>query len=178
VPRLVLVNGAPGCGKSTISDALARDNRMMLALDIDRIKHSLGRWNEDPAASGMQARRLALALVREQLRCGLDVVVGQYLARPTFIETLGQAASQVDAQFVELILHLDAPVLAARLAERVRAPDRAEHVVNNTFVGPEDACALADSIVRLRRLRPYAHLVDARGSVSDVLARVKSVLAR
>ena len=176
--RLVVVNGAPGSGKSTISDAVAHDTRMMLALDIDSLKHALGRWDEDPAASGTQARRLALAVVEEQLRCGFDVVVGQYFARPTFIESLERAATRMDAQFVELILDLDAPALAERLAERVRAPDRAEHLVNNTLVGPEDAWTLADSIARLRRLRPLAHVVDARGTVSEVLTRVRSILAQ
>lgn len=44
--RLVLINGAPGAGKSTLAQALAQDRPMTLALDIDALKHSLGCWAE------------------------------------------------------------------------------------------------------------------------------------
>lgn len=91
--RLVLINGAPGSGKSTIAQALAQDRSMTLALNIDGLKHSLGRWDEDPSASGLHARRLTLALASEQLRAGFDLVIGQYLARAPFIEDLERLAS-------------------------------------------------------------------------------------
>ena len=58
--RLVLINGAPGSGKSTLADGLAQDQPMTLALDVDVIKHSLGRWSDDLLASGLHARRLSL----------------------------------------------------------------------------------------------------------------------
>lgn len=86
--RLVLINGAPGSGKSTIAQALAQDRAMTLALDVDGIKHSLGRWEEDPLASGLHARRLTLALAGEQLQAGFDVVIGQYLPEPSSSRTL------------------------------------------------------------------------------------------
>lgn len=76
--RLVLINGSPGSGKSTLADGLAQDRPMTLALDVDVIKHSLGRWSDDLLASGPHARRLSLALAREQLSAGYDVVLGQY----------------------------------------------------------------------------------------------------
>ncbi len=75
---------APGSGKSTLAEAFAQDVPMTLALDIDAIRHSLGRWEEDPSASGLLARRLGLALARQHLTAGYDVVVGQYVARTDF----------------------------------------------------------------------------------------------
>ena len=53
--RLILINGAPGSGKSTVAHAVAQDSSMTLALEIDTIKHSLGRWDEDPQVSGLHA---------------------------------------------------------------------------------------------------------------------------
>lgn len=174
--RLVLINGAPGSGKSTIAQALARDKAMTLALDIDGLKHSLGRWDEDPSASGLHARRLATALANEQLRAGFDVVIGQYLARTPFIEDLERMAARHGARFYEFVLELDAATLAKRLAERAGNPDRLEHAVNNRLVGPDDATALVQALESLRQRRPHAQWVKAAGSLSSTLGIVRAAL--
>jgi predicted kinase len=164
--RLVLINGAPGSGKSTIASSLAQDRPLTLALDVDALKHALGRWDIDTASSGIHARRLSLALAREQLRSGYDVVVGQYLAKTPFIEDLERLAGECGAQFHECVLDLDAATLAARLAARTTKPDRPEHKVNNRLVGPDAAARLVQSLDSLRVSRPHAIWVDARGSVA------------
>jgi predicted kinase len=122
--RLVLINGAPGSGKSTMAQALAQDRSMTLALDMDGIKHALGRWQDDPLAAGLHARRLTLALASEHLQAGFDIVLGQYLARTPFIEDLKRLAERHGARFYELILHLHAGTLSKRLAGRASRPDR------------------------------------------------------
>jgi predicted kinase len=177
MPRLVLINGAPGSGKSTLAQALAQDRQMTLALDVDSIKHSLGRWDRDPSASGLHARRLSLALAAEQLTAGHDAIVGQYLARTAFIEDLAALAERLGARFLEFILDVDASTLAARLALRARDPDRPEHLLNNQLVGPDDAKPLVQSMERLRRARPQAIVVDARGPRSSTLELLRDALS-
>jgi predicted kinase len=174
--RLVLINGAPGSGKSTIAHALAQDGQMALALDIDALKHSLGRWAEDPSASGLHARRLTLVVASEQLRAGFDLVIGQYLARTSFIEDLERLAERHGAWFHEFVLDLDAAALEKRLAERASSPDRQEHAVNNRLVGPDDAAALVQSMELLRQRRPRACWVDAAGSLSATLSILRTGL--
>lgn len=167
--RLVLINGAPGAGKSTLAQALAQDRPMTLALDIDVLKHSLGRWADDPASSGTHARRLALTLAREQLATGHDVVVGQYLARTPFIDDLAALASAVAAEFREVVIDMTEDALRERLSHRTAGPTRREHEVNNRLVGPADAAQLISSLEPLRHARPHAVWVDGTGSIESTL---------
>ncbi len=175
---LVLINGAPGSGKSTLASSVASERPLALALDIDAIRHNLGGWHDDQRSSGLQARRLAIALARRQLGDGHDVVVGQYLARVEFIDELEAVARQVHAHFVEIALVLDAASLASRLASRVAAPTRPEHAVNNRLVGPADAETLVAAMDRVLAARPQAVRIDGSGTVRQTLDAVRQALPR
>ena len=149
---------------------------MTLALDVDGLKHALGRWRDDPIASGLHARRLALALAHEHLRAGWDVVVGQYLARTEFIEQLERCCAAAGAMFVEVVLELSSAELAARLACRAAAPSRTEHLVNNQLVVSDDAQHFLESLRSLRETRPNAMWVAAQGTVAETLERLRAVV--
>jgi len=173
---VVLLNGAPGVGKSTLADLVVRQRPMMLALDVDGIKHALGRWDEDAGEAGRHARRLAVALIREHLAAGHDVAVAQYLARTEFIEELERISTDGGAQFVEVILVVDEPHLSQRLRERQAHPGRPEHAINNDLVGPADAPRLVASIDEIQELRPRSTRIDASGSLADTLGRILAVV--
>jgi len=174
-PVLLLLNGAPGSGKSTLVTLLAQRRPLALALDVDQLKHALGGWADDLQASGVQARRLALAAARQHLADGHDVLIGQYLARPAFLEQLEDLAAECGARFVEAALVLEADGLAGRLAARRRAPDRPEQAANDRFVGPADAAAHAAALEELLTVRPHVHRLDAgrpREELVGLLARI------
>lgn len=175
-PTLMLINGAPGSGKSTLAALLAAQTPLALALDIDALKHALGGWDRDLHASGLQARRLAVAMIRQHLADGHDVVIGQYLARTPFLEELEQLAADCGATFVEAALVVDEETLAQRLAGRRAVPDRPEQAANDRFVGPEHAPDLVASIKTVLQQRPAAHRIDARGSRGQVLAQLRAMI--
>ena len=177
MPRLILINGAPGTGKSTIAHRLAQDRRLALALDLDVLKHSLGQWDADMTAAGYHARLLALAVIATQLDSGHDVHVGQFLAKTEFIDQLESAAQRHGATFVEVILTADVATLQRRLAQRALRPERSEHLINASIVSADDVPALVDAIDRVARLRPSATLVDASGELDETVDRVRRVLA-
>jgi predicted kinase len=79
VPRLILLNGPPGCGKSTLARRYVEDHPLALNLDIDRIRDLLGRWPDHPHQAGLAARAIALAAARAHLRAGHDVMIPQYV---------------------------------------------------------------------------------------------------
>jgi predicted kinase len=131
--RLILVNGAPGGGKSTVARMYADAHPLTLCLDIDQVRDMLGQWRRDAVAAGLLARAIALAAARTHLAAGHDVVIPQFVGRVAFIEQLAELAREVNARFHEIVL-LDSkenslrrfaargpvdgrPVTAAELAE-------------------------------------------------------------
>jgi predicted kinase len=114
---LLLINGAPGVGKSTLAQHYADDHPLTLIIDIDSIRTHLGQWAE-LEASRLVARDLAVALARAHLLDGHDVVVPQYLGRPEFRERLQLLAKETNVPFVEVLLTDDADRITQRFRER------------------------------------------------------------
>jgi predicted kinase len=176
VALLVLLNGAPASGKSTLAQLLAQDEPLSLALDLDVIKHSLGQWEATMPESGLTARRLAMTMITDQLSRGRRVIVGQFLARTEFIEQLAALAGDHRAGFAELILRADPATLIARLRNRSAHPERAEHVVNATQVRLDEVPGFVDAIEQLIGRRPAAAVVDANGCLAETLDLIRRSL--
>ncbi len=125
-PVLVLLNGAPASGKSTLARAWAQRHGadLPLALDIDVLRSMLGGWLEAPGDAGLAARAVAVAGIRAHLASGRDVVVPQYLHRTAFIDELRAVAESVGAGFLECAVTVDAEVAAQRFDERQRRGGR------------------------------------------------------
>lgn len=107
MPRLILLNGPPGCGKSTIARMYADEHPLALNLDVDRVRDLIGGWRDDPTRGGLLARGIALAAAREHLAHGHDVVVPQFLGRVEFVDALDRLAAEVSVEFHELAAMYD-----------------------------------------------------------------------
>jgi len=117
-PKLVLLNGPPAVGKSTLARRYADEHPLTLVLEIDVVRALLGGWLEDPQKSGWAARLIALAMARTHLEAGHDVIVPQLLTRREFVETLRAAAEASGAAFHELTLMDQRDAVLARLELR------------------------------------------------------------
>lgn len=104
MPRLILLNGPPGIGKSTLAATYVQRHPGVLNLDIDRLRTFVGGWRDRFAETGEIVRPLALAMARTHLASGADVVLPQYLGRPSEIERFEQAAHHAGGEFRELVL--------------------------------------------------------------------------
>ncbi len=119
-PVLVLLNGAPASGKSTLARAWAQRHGadLPLALDIDVLRSMLGGWQHAPGDAGLAARAVAVAGIRAHLSAGRDVVVPQYLFRTAFVDELRATAESVAAAFLECAVMVDAAAAADRFDQR------------------------------------------------------------
>lgn len=124
--RLVLINGVPASGKTTLAQMWCQRHaaRLPLCMDIDSVRFMLSGWRDALMEAGLAARDIAIAGIAVHLRSGRDVVVPQYLQRPEFIDRLETTASEYDALFVETALTIDAVTAESRFQERSTASER------------------------------------------------------
>jgi predicted kinase len=131
VVRLILINGAPASGKSTLARRLAADPNastpLALVLDIDIVRGLLGRWMDERGDAGILARQHALAMIDVQLRAGRDVIVPQLLARLDFILQLEAAAAALGAPFIEIALVSSPEAATERFRQRSANPEDQTH---------------------------------------------------
>jgi predicted kinase len=179
VPRLILLNGPPASGKSTLARYYADDHPLTLNLDIDRIRAMIGGWRTELSEAGRLARDIALAAARTHLATGHDVVVPQLVARTEFIARLGSLAAVTGATFHEIFLLPGEQPAIRQYAERARsvagavAPDPA---ISTDRTVAELTQSYRD-ILRVLTVRPEAAVIRTRrGEIelaySELLARI------
>lgn len=181
VPILVLLNGPPASGKSTLARRWVSDHPLALNLDIDIVRAQLGGWTDQPADAGVAARRLAVAMARAHLESGRDVIVPQLLARLEFIEQLARLASEMNSQFVEVALIVDIAAARDAFDRRSASPSEQSHRDAAALVDRGDRHAELDRIHRelsaLIESRPGVHRVEVTpGDVDGTYLRLASAV--
>ena len=161
VPRLILINGAPGSGKSTLARRLVEATHLSLLLEIDTIRGHLGRWADDPAASGVAARRLAIAAAGVHLDAGHDVVVPQFLGRVAFIEQLERAAAEHGSEFIEIALVSSAEDASRRFQARHASVDQnhADARLLQSLPGADSIETMYERMLAMLGTRPHVRYV-------------------
>jgi predicted kinase len=181
VARLIMLNGPPAIGKSTIAARYVDDHPLALDLDLDRIRSLLGRWREDRTAAGLATRVIGLAAARAHLRSGHDVIVPQLLTRPELLDAMAEVADQTGAEFIEIALLDSADSSLRRFAERTERGTDPVHVEIGAIVaadgGEEVLRSYHDRLVAFLTDRPHAIVIESvDGDEEATYRRVLAVL--
>lgn len=177
---LLLLNGAPGVGKSTLARRFVADRPLALDLDLDLVRALLGRWDEWPQDSGRLARDLALVMVRQHLAAGHDVVVPQAVGRLPFVERLAAVAQEAGVRFAHVLLREDRERAVARFETRSRATDRTDQhaAAAEQAGGRAGLLALHDAVLAVAAARQDVLVVPSTdGDVAGTYDRLLAALA-
>ncbi|MGH3493395.1 MAG: AAA family ATPase [Sciscionella sp.] len=175
MPRLIVLNGPPACGKSTLAERYVADHPLALNLDIDRVRRLLGGWKADPLTAGLLARSIALSAARTHLSGGHDVVVSQYLGRVEYLTRLAEVATETGADYHEIVLMDTKDRLLARFAARTAAAADPAHLdaqeILDRFGGTRQLEAMYDRLLLVIAARPHGLVVPAPEGEIDATYR-------
>jgi len=158
---LIVLNGPPGCGKSTLAQRFADDHPLALNLDIDWLRGMLGCWRDDQHQAGLMARAMALAVARIHLAGGRDVIVPQFLGRLDFLEQLDQLARESGAELREIVLLDFKEKALRRFAARWTSGEPTARAAREITVdpGPAELGRMYDRLIDTIADRPAARTI-------------------
>lgn len=176
--RLILLNGPPGIGKSTLAQRYVDEHPLALNLDLDSVRRMLGAWQEQPIEAGLLARAITLEMARVHLGAGHDVIIPQFLGRPQFIAQAEQVAVEAGVPFLEFVLMDSRDSAIGRFLARSEAPQSRAHVEAATlmeqFGGRPALEAMYDRLLLVLSHRPDAQVIQSRdGAADDAYAELR-----
>jgi len=179
IATLILVNGPPGVGKSTIARRIRDDHPLSLLVDFDELWLLIGDWQHNDNTQQL-AITAGLAMARVHLQAGYDVVAAQYAVGHEFFEAIDSIVDETSATCHELVLtgHPErmATQFRQRRAERTLAgePDVSANISDDRI---DEVIAWATkALTAIAASRPHTTVISTDGDVDATYALVCEAL--
>ena len=117
-PKLIIINGALGVGKTTLAERYASKHPLTLQIDIDEVRRKMSFWREEKEMSGMLSKQIACEMARTHLLYLHDVVVSQIFIQSEHLEKLEAIAQACGADFHEFLLFIPREEAITRFVKR------------------------------------------------------------
>lgn len=184
-PVLIIVNGLPGTGKTTLARRLAADVQLPI-FSRDGLYETLYdalecRSGGSPPLLGSAAFTLLYAVIGSVLAAGQSVIVEQFFGRPALrTAELLNLQHQYDFEPFQILCRTEGSVLLERFLARVRAEERhgghqdQEWLEQNTarlLHGQLAPLALGGQLVEIETTTPDSF------NYADLLKQVRAALA-
>lgn len=120
MPSLLLLNGNPGMGKSTLAQRYADEHPLTLNLEVDRLWQMLGQWQTERPESDRLKILYAQQLAGLHLQEGHDVIVPNLFESATICAVFEKVAAAHNAVFKEFVLYSSSDDAIERCKTRAR----------------------------------------------------------
>ena len=170
--KLIILNGPPGVGKSTVAGRLHQEIPSSVLIDVDEIRRmTMPDWRERRKESLSLAFECAADAVEDGLRGGHDVIIEKAIFDAPVIDSFVEIGKKYQAEVYEFLLFADKTTVLRRADERGYNP--------GGLLTPERAEELWEKSDKLRPERTNAFVVDTTLlTVEEVFNSVKKALVR
>jgi MoxR-like ATPase len=181
IATLILLNGPPGVGKSTIARRLRDDRPLSLLVDFDELWLLIGDWQHNDNSQNL-AIAAGLAMARAHLQAGYDVIAPQLAVGQEFFDAIDAIVGETSAVCHEIVLTGHPERVAAqfrrRRAERTLAgeDDVSVNIADDRI--DEVIASATDELAALAAARPHTTVIATDGGVDSTYLRVCEALAR
>jgi chloramphenicol 3-O-phosphotransferase len=151
--ELIILNGSPAAGKSTLAEKLHNDLPLSLLADVDEWRRLVSHWRENREESLRLSYLFTLGAVEAYLKAGQSVIVDKaILSSDETIDGLVELGTKYGAHVHEFILMADKETIVAR------AQQRGFH--KNGLLTPTKVLELFERAQNLCKNRPNAIVID------------------
>jgi broad-specificity NMP kinase len=168
--RLIILNGAPGVGKSTVAEKLHAEMPLSFLLVIDAWWKQIADWRENRKESQRLVYTLASVAIDAYLGEGKDVIVDKAILNDTeTLDTLVGIGQKHGAEIYEFVLAADKEIVLERATKR--------GFNTQGLLTPEEAEHLWELSQDLKETRPGATVIDTSSlTPEEVYEKVRSAV--